>query len=203
MGATSSQLPDEEVETLQQSTGFSTAQIHRLYRRFRRLDRSDTGFITSEEFMSIPELAKNPLVERLVELFDRDGSGDASEGAVQITFEKFLNTLAVFLPITERSKHMNIDDDDYKAWVDRKKKEKLQFVFHIYDIKQDGFIDANELFAVLKMMVTDGITDEQLTFIVDQTIKEADGDRDGKISFDEFCRILENTDIDQRMTIRF
>lgn len=53
------------------------------------------------------------------------------------------------------------------------------------------------------MMVTDGISDEQLTFIVDQTIKEADDDGDGRISFDEFCRILEKTDIDHRMTIRF
>jgi Ca2+-binding EF-hand superfamily protein len=42
---------------------------------------------------------------------------------------------------------------------------------------------------VLKMMVTDGISDAQLSFIVDQTIKEADGDGDGKISFDEFAQV--------------
>ena len=39
------------------------------------------------------------------------------------------------------------------------------------------------------MMVTDGISDAQLSFIVDQTIKEADGDGDGKISFDEFAQV--------------
>lgn len=42
---------------------------------------------------------------------------------------------------------------------------------------------------MLKMMVTDGISDEQLSFIVEQTIQEADGNGDGKISFDEFCKV--------------
>lgn len=55
----------------------------------------------------------------------------------------------------------------------------------------------------MKMMVTDGISDAQLGFIVDQTMEEADKDQDGRISFDEFCEVLEHTDLDTRMTIRF
>eukprot|EP00730_Choanoeca_flexa_P018184 TRINITY_DN8829_c0_g1_i1.p2 TRINITY_DN8829_c0_g1~~TRINITY_DN8829_c0_g1_i1.p2 ORF type:complete len:105 (+),score=10.11 TRINITY_DN8829_c0_g1_i1:563-877(+) len=69
--------------------------------------------------------------------------------------------------------------------------------------QQDLPLATRVVFQVLKMMVTDGISDAQLSFIVDQTIKEADGDGDGKISFDEFAQILAKTDIDSRMTIRF
>ena len=37
--------------------------------------------------------------------------------------------------------------------------------------------------------------------IVDKTIMEADLDRDGKISFDEFKRMVENTDVSMSMTL--
>eukprot|EP01147_Barroeca_monosierra_P004193 gene4193-6539_t len=177
MGISTSQLDESEVDTYTSSTGFSPRQIQRLYRRFQRLDRDENGFISFEELMSIPELALNPLVERIVQIFDTESSESGSE--IQITFEKFLKALSVFQPITDKSKSSSEDTE------------------------RDGFIDSDELFTVLKMMVTDGISDEQLTFIVDQTIKEADDDGDGRISFDEFCRILEKTDIDHRMTIRF
>jgi hypothetical protein len=37
--------------------------------------------------------------------------------------------------------------------------------------------------------------------IVDKTIMEADLDRDGKISFEEFTKMVENTDISTNMTL--
>lgn len=37
--------------------------------------------------------------------------------------------------------------------------------------------------------------------IVDKTIMEADTDRDGKISFEEFTKMVENTDISMSMTL--
>jgi hypothetical protein len=39
---------------------------------------------------------------------------------------------------------------------------------------------------VLKMLVGDNITEKDLNSIADQTIREADADKDGKISFKEF-----------------
>ena len=61
--------------------------------------------------------------------------------------------------------------------------------FRIYDIDQDGFISNGELFQVLKTMVGSNLTDKQLQEIVDKTILYADKDGDGKISFDEFCKV--------------
>lgn len=37
--------------------------------------------------------------------------------------------------------------------------------------------------------------------IVDKTIMEADKDRDGKISFEEFTKMVENTDVSNSMTL--
>jgi serine/threonine-protein phosphatase 2B regulatory subunit len=61
--------------------------------------------------------------------------------------------------------------------------------FQVYDIDQDGFISNGELFQVLKIMVGNNLNEVQLQQIVDKTILEADKDRDGKISFEEFVNV--------------
>ncbi|KAF9196566.1 Calcineurin subunit B, partial [Haplosporangium sp. Z 27] len=71
----------------------------------------------------------------------------------------------------------------------------------VYDMDRDGFISNGELFLVLKMMVGSNLKDNQLQQIVDKTIMEADKDMDGKISFEEFCGAVENTDIANQMTL--
>ena len=67
---------------------------------------------------------------------------------------------------------------------------------------RDGFISNGELFLVLKMMVGNNLKDGQLQQIVDKTIMEADRDGDGKISFEEFTKVVENTDIARQMTLQ-
>ena len=81
------------------------------------------------------------------------------------------------------------------------KEQKLQFAFKVYDIDRDGYISNGELFIVLKMMVGSNLKDQQLQQIVDKTIMEADLDRDGKISFEEFTKMVENTDVSMSMTL--
>jgi len=53
-------------------------------------------------------------------------------------------------------------------------------------------------------MVGNNLTEVQLQQIVDKTILEADEDKDGKISFEEFVKMIDNTDeIGEKMTISF
>merc|ERR1712000_288292 len=81
---------------------------------------------------------------------------------------------------------------------------KLRFAFQIYDIDRDGFISNGELFMVLKKMVGNNLTNEQLQQIVDKTIMEADKDGDGKISFDEFVQMLADREsITKKLSIDF
>ena len=51
------------------------------------------------------------------------------------------------------------------------------------------------------MMVGSNLKDQQLQQIVDKTIMEADLDKDGKISFEEFTKMVESTDISMSMTV--
>jgi serine/threonine-protein phosphatase 2B regulatory subunit len=81
------------------------------------------------------------------------------------------------------------------------KEQKLKFAFKVYDIDRDGYISNGELFIVLKMMVGSNLKDQQLQQIVDKTIMEADLDKDGKISFEEFTKMVENTDVSMSMTL--
>ncbi len=66
---------------------------------------------------------------------------------------------------------------------------------------RDGFISNGELFLTLKMMVGNNLKESQLQQIIDKTIRDADKDGDGKISFEEFQKIVENTDIVRQMTL--
>ena len=49
-------------------------EIKRLGKRFRKLDIDNSGTLSIEEFMSLPELQQNPLVQRVIEIFDTDGN---------------------------------------------------------------------------------------------------------------------------------
>lgn len=50
-------------------------------------------------------------------------------------------------------------------------------------------------------MVGNNLKEEQLQQLVDKTIIQADQDKDGKISFDEFKRMVENSDVMKQMTL--
>ena len=65
--------------------------------------------------------------------------------------------------------------------------------FKVYDMDRDNYISNGELFLVLKMMVGNNLKDGQLQQIVDKTIMEADKDGDGKLSFDEFVKMVSKT----------
>ncbi|KAF7725061.1 Calcineurin subunit B [Apophysomyces ossiformis] len=170
MGQSGSHLED-----MVNSSNFSAEEIQRLYKRFMKLDKDNSGSIDKDEFLSIPQIANNPLASRMIAIFDEDGGGD-------VDFHEFIKGLSAF------SARGN-------------QREKLEFAFKVYDMDRDGFISNGELFLVLKMMVGNNLKDNQLQQIVDKTIMEADKDMDGKISFDEFLIMVENTDVAKQMTL--
>ena len=62
-------------------------QIERLWSRFTSLDKQQKGYLTREDFLRIPELAINPLGDRIVHAFFResrapgDTNGDATSNS--------------------------------------------------------------------------------------------------------------------------
>lgn len=79
-------LTQHDVEELKEHVGgvFTQSEIESLYTRFKTLDRSRKGFITTGELLSIPELSINPLAQRLVRLFE------------SVHFKEFVRVLAAF-----------------------------------------------------------------------------------------------------------
>lgn len=154
---------------------FSQEELLMLEQRFRRLDIDGSGMLEPNEFFDIPELAQNPLVQRVISVFDKNGDGN-------ISFYEF---------VTGLSKLSESGSED----------DKLRFLFSIYDMDKDGFISNGELFRVLKMMVGNNLTDIQLQQLVDRTLIRADEDFDGKISYPEFCKMVRDMDIGEKLTL--
>lgn len=73
----------------------------------------------------------------------------------------------------------------------------------MYDLDDDETISKDELLNILHMMVGANISQDQLLSIAERTIIEADQAGNGKINFDDFCKALERTDIEKKMSIRF
>lgn len=188
MGARASiQLQDEEIEEIQNETGFSRNQIIRLYSRFTSLDKSSNGFLSREDFLRIPELAINPLGDRIVHSFFLESNDET------VNFRQFINVLARFRPTKVKTNKNKLNT----------REEKLRFAFRMYDLDGDNQISKEELLAVLHMMVGANISEEQLGSIADRTINEADLDGDKQISFDEFKQAMDKVDVEQKMSIRF
>ncbi|PRP81980.1 protein phosphatase 2B [Planoprotostelium fungivorum] len=179
MGNAQSEFSAEDIEQMKQQSNFSEKELRRLHRRFKKLDANNSGSLSTEEFLNIPELAQNPLMERVFSIFD-------SNHNQEIEFNEFIHGLSVF---TGRGH----------------KEDKLRFAFNVYDIDGDGYISNGELFQVLKIMVGSNLNDTQLQQIVDKTIIEADEDKDGKISFPEFVKKISGSteDLDSKLTISF
>nr|KAF6391559.1 calcineurin like EF-hand protein 1 [Pipistrellus kuhlii] len=175
-------LRDEELEEIKKETGFSHSQITRLYSRFTSLDKGENGTLSREDFQRIPELAINPLGDRIINAF-------FPEGEDQVNFRGFMRTLAHFRPIEDNEKSKDVNGPEPL----NSRSNKLHFAFRLYDLDKDDKISRDELLQVLRMMVGVNISDEQLGSIADRTIQEADQDGDSAISFTEFVKLLNAT----------
>merc|ERR1712083_115416 len=123
---------------------FDSEEIKRLGKRFKKLDLDGSGSLSTEEFMSLPELQQNPLVRRVIDIFDDDGNGE-------VDFKEFIQGLS----------HFSAKGD---------MESKLKFAFRIYDIDNDGFISNGELFQVMKMISGTNLKEDQLQQVVDKSI---------------------------------
>uniref|UniRef100_A0A6B2E6A4 Putative ca2+/calmodulin-dependent protein phosphatase calcineurin subunit b n=1 Tax=Phlebotomus kandelakii TaxID=1109342 RepID=A0A6B2E6A4_9DIPT len=180
-------LLEEEIAQIQEETGFTANQIERLYSRFTSLDRSDCGTLSRDDFLRIPELAINPLCDRIVHAFFVESSDD------RVNFRQFMTVLARFRPPKSNGKRNKLNS----------RTDKLRFAFKMYDLDDDDSISRDELLSILHMMVGDNISQDQLNSIAERTIVEADQMGQGTISFEDFCKALERTDVEQKMSIRF
>ncbi|TPX33447.1 hypothetical protein SmJEL517_g03654 [Synchytrium microbalum] len=159
----------------QDSSKLHKTEVEELTAIFPYKDKS--GTVSADEMTAIPELAMNPLAQRIVAVIDPDGHG--------INFKHFVSALSVFCKDTKRDM-------------------KLNFAFQIYDVDGDGFISTDDLFVILKLMVGSSLPDAHIQQVVDRTILQADTiDKDGCISYEEFKRSMFHVDLEKVLTIQF
>ena len=143
---------------------FTITPTHKYVLRFSSLDKQDKGYLSREDFLRIPELAINPLGDRIVHAFFFESrSGDEDK----VDFKDFVRVLAHFRPIKKSAEKNKLNT----------RMEKLHFAFRMYDLDGDDKISKEELLAVLTMMVGNNISTEQLISIAERTIHEADLDK--------------------------
>ena len=72
-------LKSEEIKAIEDETGFTLGQISRLYSRFTKLDQESKGYLEREDMLSIPELAINPLGDRIVHAFFYESQNEVED----------------------------------------------------------------------------------------------------------------------------
>lgn len=78
-----------------------------------------------------------------------------------------------------------------------------RFAFTMYDLDRSGFITKDEFTDILVRMIGSNVSKEKVDSIAERTMREADVNNDGSITFQEFCKAMEKTDIEQKMSFRF
>merc|ERR1712013_314580 len=194
MGNTNSvklSLKPEEIKYLEDDTGFTIGQIRSLHYRFSKLDYGSKGYLEREDMLNIPELAINPLGDRIVHAFfcQADNQGQGEE---KLSFKDFVMVLAVFQPLHKKRARNKVNT----------RRNKLLFSFRMFDLDGDGDISKAELVAVLSLIL-DGMEEEELNKISKRFIDEIDKTQDDLISFDEFVRAMEASDVENKMSTKF
>lgn len=72
-------------------------EIRRLGKRFRKLDLDNSGALSLDEFLSLPELQQNPLVQRVIDIFDEDGNGEVDFKGNNIYIDTYQGSESMFL----------------------------------------------------------------------------------------------------------
>lgn len=65
-------LSQAEVQQLCAETTFTPVEVKRIYKRFVGLDTLKRGYVTVSDLLTVPEVDKNPLGERICKVFTQN-----------------------------------------------------------------------------------------------------------------------------------
>ncbi|KAI4381873.1 hypothetical protein MLD38_007899 [Melastoma candidum] len=162
----------EQLSRIAHRSPFTVNEVEALLDLYKKLSGSviDDGLLQKEELklaLFRTQAVDSLFLDRVFDIFDEKQNG-------VIEFEEFVHALAVFHPL---------------APVD----EKINFAFRLYDPKQTGFIERDE---VRKMVIATllessiHLSNEALESILENTFAGADVDKDGRISKEEWIAFV-------------
>lgn len=175
-----------KVTTLASETSFTFNEVEALYELYKKLSSCihDDGLIHEEEFhlaLLRNSHKKDLFVSRIFDLFDHKHNG-------VIEFEEFVRSLSIFHP-------------------DAPEADKIALVFRLYDLRQTGYIEREELKEMVLALLTESnleLTDDIVESILDKTMLEADTKGDGRIDLDEWKEyVAKNPTVIKNMTLPY
>jgi serine/threonine-protein phosphatase 2B regulatory subunit len=87
MGNQIPQNSSNQESNINQSINFNKQELKILYKNFVKMDTNNSGLLDPDEFFDVPELKENPVVQRLVTIFDKNNDG-------KISFYEFVHGLS-------------------------------------------------------------------------------------------------------------
>lgn len=139
-------------------------QIYEIKEAFSLFDKDGNGTINCKELgMVMRALGQNPTEEELQDMINE--IDDNQNGFIE--FPEFLTMMV---------RRMNYFQNS---------ETEIQEAFRVFDQDGNGFISASELKYVM-MNLGEKLTDEEVT----EMFAEADLNKDGKVDYDEFARMM-------------
>uniref|UniRef100_M1B4B8 Calcineurin n=1 Tax=Solanum tuberosum TaxID=4113 RepID=M1B4B8_SOLTU len=144
MGNASSMLTQYDIEDVQDHCDhlFAQQEIVSLYQRFCQLDRNSKGFISADEFLSVPEFAMNPLSQRLLKMVDGLNFKD---------FVAFLSTFSAKASVAQKIELLT----DFVTY------HVVLVIFKVYDSDCNGKVTFDDIMEVLRDLTGSFISDKQ------------------------------------------
>ena len=143
--------------------GLTDAQLDEFRDAFATFDSDGGGSIDHQELKALmASVGQMPSDEEVSEMIK---VADA-DGSGTVDFPEFVTLMA----------HKMINDDDH---------DRVTSAFSVFDEDGSGFVDAGELQRIM-INVGEPVTMDDCHAL----LREVDRDADGKVSYDEFCRVL-------------